>query len=234
MKYFINVDAAMFSSLINVIVADNHPVVVMGVVGLLKGQDGICLTSTAGSIDELIKSLAGSPCDVLICDFKFDAEPTRDGTRLIEFILKKYPKIKIIIFTAREELSVVRRVLEMGVAGFIGKSSVTPGALPCAVRAVYSGGIYLDQKVSRMLGGKLYGSKSPAHIYQKSPLTTKEYDVVRKVVRGMSLTDIAKEVNRSIKTISTQKIRAMEKLGAKSDIELGERFKEMWGSDMDD
>ncbi len=214
---------------INVIVADDHPIVLVGIRRMLDGLPDIQIVATAGTTEELVAVLTRHTCDVLICDFTFNTDASQDGIRLIERLLHLHPSVRIILLTVHEELMLVQRVLEMGVAGFIGKSSSTLEGLPLAIRAVYGGGLYLDPAISRMLSDRLLRKSPEARVGNPLSLTKKEFEVVRLLVRGMSVTDIARETGRSIKTISTQKVRALKKLGARNDSELGERFRDLWG-----
>ncbi|WP_175813677.1 response regulator transcription factor [Burkholderia contaminans] len=211
------------------IVADDHPIVLVGIRRMLDGLPDIQIVATAGTTEELVAVLTRHTCDVLICDFTFNTDASQDGIRLIERLLHLHPSVRIILLTVHEELMLVQRVLEMGVAGFIGKSSSTLEGLPLAIRAVYGGGLYLDPAISRMLSDRLLRKSPEARVGNPLSLTKKEFEVVRLLVRGMSVTDIARETGRSIKTISTQKVRALKKLGARNDSELGERFRDLWG-----
>ncbi len=222
---------------IDVVIADDHPVVVAGIRKMLENVDDISVVATAGDVESLMRTLEKHPCDVLVCDFTFDSDGAQDGMRLMERLLKHFPKLRIILLTVHEDLLLVQHVLSLGVAGFIGKSSRTLETLPVAVRTVHSGSVYLDPEISGTLVNHLISrppngtAASGTETAISQALTKREFEVVRRLVKGMSVSDIARETHRSIKTVSTQKIRAMEKLGARNDIELGTRFRMLEGDE---
>jgi two-component system capsular synthesis response regulator RcsB len=202
----------------------------MGIKKILDGITGIRVISTARSVDELFSALAKGGCDVLICDFTFDDNISKDGIPLIERLLCCYPSVKIILLTVREELVLVRRVLAMGVKGFIGKSSSTLEGLPVGIRAVFSGGVYLDPAISRMLSQRFLASEKKVGGGRFLALSKREFEVVSQFAKGKSVSDIARETGRSVKTVSTQKARAMEKLEVSNDVELVDRIRALGAS----
>ncbi|KVK98973.1 response regulator transcription factor [Burkholderia ubonensis] len=216
---------------INLIVADEHPVVVMGILKTLEGTDDIRVVATAADVEGLLSALANHSCDVLVCEFGFSHDGARDGLRLMERLIQQFPALKIILLTVYEDLALVRHVVTIGVAGFIGKSSETLDALPMAIRAVKAGGTYLDPAITRTLANRLLQESRRGDTGRHQTLTRREFEVVRQLVKGMSVSEIARETNRSVKTVSTQKIRAMGKLGARNDVELGTRFRNLAGEE---
>ncbi|WP_322074688.1 response regulator transcription factor [Burkholderia cepacia] len=209
--------------LIRVAIADDHPVVVLGIRKMLDREDGIHVVATAGTVDAVIEGLDATDCDVLVCDYAFHGAD--DGLRLLERLRTRYPRLRIILLTMHDDTALIRRVLSIGVAGFFGKSSASLDALPNAIRAVYAGATYLDPATAEKLESTAQGRAPGQHTYTPPILTRAEFEVVRQLVKGMSVTEIAQETHRSIKTISTQKMRAMDKLGARNDVELGDRFR---------
>ncbi|WP_322074689.1 response regulator transcription factor [Burkholderia cepacia] len=214
--------------IINVIIADDHPVVVLGTRKMLEHAPDIHIAASVSDIAALDEALATHACDVLICDFTFSDDGARDGMNLMESLRQRYPALRIILMTVHENAILVKRVLSAGVAGFIGKSTAQLEALPMAVRIVQRGGVYLDPAISAMVAAGDNARGTDTHTRcRDGMLTEREFEVVRQLVKGMSVSDIARETNRSIKTVSTQKMRAMDKLGARSDVELGMLFRKL-------
>ncbi|PCE27087.1 hypothetical protein BWP39_09890 [Paraburkholderia acidicola] len=209
---------------IDVVIADDHPVLVFGVRTLLENAPGIRVVATAVDIAGLLTILDNQPCDVLVCDFTFADEGAQDGMHLIAHLLRTYPRMKIVLLTAHEDLMLIRHVLTMGVAGFIGKSKAKLESLPVAVHKVYSGGIYLAPEIKTLLAEAGNAGGGGTSTDERATLTKREFDVVHKLLKGMSVSEIARETGRSIKTISSQKMSAMQKLGARNDAELAIMF----------
>jgi two-component system, NarL family, captular synthesis response regulator RcsB len=210
------------------VVADDHPVVALGISKVLEGHPRIRLVKAATSISELIEILQNNACDVLICDYSFvdDCEP--DGMQLLERIRRLYPDVRIVVLTANDSLAVVRRAMHLRVAGFVSKLSHDFAALPEVIERVMRGERYLDPHTSKMVIQRMLDSEDNSRVQPSAQLTAREMEVMRLFASNMSVTDIAKHTNRSLKTISTQKNKAMIKLGARNDVELVNAFKQLY------
>ncbi|EWC50301.1 hypothetical protein XAR_2730 [Xanthomonas citri pv. glycines str. 8ra] len=118
----------------------------------------------------------------------------------------------------------VSAALELGAAGFIGKSRADFSNLANAVRSVAAGRIYLPSNLSSTLLAARYHKSGTSGINKLSP---KEISVARMTSNGLTIAEIAARLNRSPKTISNQKVAAMKKLGAKNDVELAALLQEL-------
>ncbi|WP_169708827.1 response regulator transcription factor [Trinickia terrae] len=212
----------------NVVVADDHPVVAMGIGKVLEGRPDIRLVAAAASISELLETLQTKPCDILICDYSFAGDIEPDGMQLLERVRGLYPGLKIVVLTVNDSLAVVRRIMSLRVAGFVSKSSRDFHALPEVIERVMRGERYIDSHTSKMVVQRMLDSEDTSRAQASAQLTAREMEVVRMFASNMSVTDIAKHTNRSLKTISTQKSKAMIKLGASNDIELVNAFKQLY------
>lgn len=212
----------------NIIVADDHPVVVMGISRMLDEIPNFHLVAAATTIAELFKVLGQLPCDILICDYSFEDDEEPDGLQLLERIRRLYPDVKIILLTAHDDLIIVQRAMHLGIAGFLSKVSSDFSTLPTVISRVLGGERYLDPDTSKMLVQHMVTNSLPAQTLTTVQLTAREMEVVRLFARGMSVTDIAQHTNRSVKTISTQKAKAMLKLGAENDVELVKAFNQLF------
>ncbi|WP_164721260.1 response regulator transcription factor [Burkholderia stagnalis] len=205
---------------IRVIVADDHPVVLMGIRKVLEVETNIDLIATVGSLDELRTVLEVHACDVLVCDYAFDDDIAHDGMRLIARLKRTYPGVRIVMLTVHDDLTLVRRLLAAGVSGFISKSSSALMSLALAIRTVHQGDLYIDPKVAHMLMSEHIKSISNRSTPRKTTLSNREYEAVRLISLGMTISEIARQTCRSVKTVSTQKASAMKKLGVHNDVEL--------------
>lgn len=212
----------------NIVVADDHPVVVLGISKMLDDAKDLHLVAAATTISELFASLAQVPCDVLICDYSFEDDEEPDGLLLLERIRRLYPDIKIILLTSHDDLVIVQRAMHIGIAGFLSKSSGDFSDLPAVTARVLNGERYLDPDTSKMLVQHMMSNNLKTQTLSTTELTARELEVVRMFARGMSVTDIAQHTDRSVKTISTQKKKAMLKLGAENDVELVNAFNKLF------
>lgn len=205
---------------VNIIVADDHPVVVMGISMMLSAASDFHLGATATTIAGLFAQLEAANFDVLICDYSFEDDEEPDGMLLLERIRRFYPQLNIILLTSHDDLMIVQRAMQLGVAGFLSKVSEELSQLPDVIRRVQNGERFLDAKTSKLMIDNMIANQTSRKTLVSSELTSRELEVLRLFSRGMSVTDISQHTSRSVKTISTQKKRAMIKLGANNDIEL--------------
>lgn len=214
----------------NVIVADDHPVVALGVCQMLEGVEHLHLVAATTTISELFEALAQVPCDVLICDYSFEDDDEPDGALLLKRIRRLYPDLKIIVLTGHDDVVIMQLTVEIGISGFLSKSSRDFSALPAVITRVLQGEKYLDPDTSKVLVQHMMMNNLTPQSLTTTQLTARELEVLRMFSRGMSVTDIAQHTNRSVKTISTQKKKAMLKLGAVNDVELVKAFNQLYST----
>ncbi|CNK99825.1 transcriptional regulator RcsB [Yersinia mollaretii] len=209
----------MLNTDVRVIIADDHPIVQLGVAKILEAESDIQVVGVAGTVEDLLKMLKITHCDVLVCDYAFRKDPEPDGMALLQKIRRYYPAINIILLTSYDSVVIVREVLQIGVRAFVSKSSQDLDHLADIVRRVIKGEQCVDHKTSQELISYMLEAPSSGKTGMLM-LSPREMEVVRLFSDGMTVTEIAQYTRRSLKTISTQKKSAMDKLGVKSDSEL--------------
>lgn len=106
---------------ITVGVADDHPIVVLGVLHLLQSSPDIEVIFTTERIEDLLRLLVERPVDVLLCDYEFKDDPHADGLRLLQDARGVAPNTRIIVFSSHVSPYLVSSAMEAGASGFIGK-----------------------------------------------------------------------------------------------------------------
>lgn len=205
---------------VSVILADDHPVVVLGLQEIISQTSTCQVVATAGSVSEMMSALRRNSCDLLICDYAFDNGTDADGIRMIERVRRAYPGVKIILLTAFENKLLARRLMLRGVNAFVGKRSDGVEILPKIIETIFENERYLSMRPfirQNKEGRVLTGGEATV---MKDDLTFREWEVMRLLERGANVIEIARRMNRSSKTISAQKISAMKKLEVKNDVEL--------------
>lgn len=210
-----------------VVVADDHLVVVMGITKVLESEPDVYSVATATSISGLMQVLQEAPCDVLVCDYSFDGDTEPDGLQLLERIRRLYPGVKIILLTAHDDVMIVQQALRLGVVGFLSKVSDEFASLSSVIDSILAGKIYLDPKTSEQMVRHMVANQTSDGSPSAAGLSPREMEVLRLFARGMTVTEIAQYTNRSLKTISTQKKSAMNKLGVRNDVELLNAFRQL-------
>ncbi|MBN3846958.1 response regulator transcription factor [Paraburkholderia sp. Ac-20342] len=194
---------------ISLIIADDHPALIMGVKHELADFHTISIVGTANNSTETFELLAKKHCDVLVTDYIMPGGNFGDGMAMLMFLRRLYPSLKIIVFTSIDNHAMVAEMVKIGVHSVLSKAD-TLGHLVSAIHSVYAGATYFSPKFrSATLIGQAF-----------SKLTRREAEVMRLYMSGVSINEIAAQFNRSKQTISSQKTSAMRKLGIKRDVEL--------------
>jgi two-component system capsular synthesis response regulator RcsB len=201
---------------VRVVVADDHPVILFGAEHALLKFPGIQVVARARQSTELIKVLQTVPCDVLVTDLAMPGGQYGDGLPLIGYLRRNFPTLPIVVLTMLENAALLKRLSELGVTSVVNKADDL-SHIGLAVQHVSRNLEYMSPSVKASLDTLRMnaGGKSDEVILSK-----RELEVVRLFVSGMTIKEISEQLNRSIKTISTQKNTAMRKLGIDRDSEL--------------
>jgi two-component system, NarL family, captular synthesis response regulator RcsB len=206
----------MNSPIIRVILADDHPVILEGVRYELEKSSMISVVATARNSTELMDALAETPCDVLVSDYVMPGGAHGDGLTLYSLIQEQYPNVRLVVLSVMENPEVLRLLLRKENCVICSKADPITH-LAHAVRAAYGNVRYLSPRIAAISAALKPGTRGSA---AGSPLTRRELEVVRLFVSGMKVTEIARLLHRSKKTISTQKSLAMLKLNIERDADL--------------
>lgn len=198
---------------IKAVIADDHPVVLVGLREMIQRDTRFELVGEAVSSSQLIKLLVSNQLDLVITDFNMPGDDLYgDGLQLIEYIIEHFPAVKILVLTMVSNQLIISRLLEMGVAGVIAKNHIHE-EIGKALNALANDRPYVApsvQAMSVLANAKVIDARF-------SNLSPREVEVLRLFVTGSTVSEIAKLLNRSVKTVSTQKISAMHKLEVLTD-----------------
>ncbi|MDI9237939.1 response regulator transcription factor [Lysobacter sp. LF1] len=200
---------------LRIVLADDHPIVANGARQLLAQDPTLQVVSVANSPDELLQMLDQAPCDLVVTDFSMPGGNAPDGLAMLGLLRRRWPDLAIIVLTRIENPAVLRSIRDTGVRGLINKTDAL-SELPHAVHAVAHGRTYIGRAARQLLESAATGLQTAA----SAALSPREAEVLRLFASGMSVKDISKQLNRSAKTISNQKLAAMDKLGIKTDLEI--------------
>ena len=151
--------------------------------------------------------------DVAVLDITM---PGRSGLEVLREIKKSKPKLPVLVLSMHPENQFAVRVLKRGAAGYMTKESAS-AELVGAVRKVLAGGRYVSNSLAEKLATYL------ANDNQKPPqelLSDREFQVLRLIASGKIVSEIARELSLSVKTISTYRTRILEKMGLRNNAEL--------------
>jgi two-component system capsular synthesis response regulator RcsB len=201
---------------LRIVVADDHPVILFGAEHALLKFPGLQVVGRARQSTELVKMLQTSACDVLVTDLAMPGGQYGDGLQLIGYLRRNFPNLPIVVLTMLENAALLKRLSELGVTSVVNKSDDL-SHIGLAVQHVSRNLEYMSPLVKASLDALRMNSGGKR---DEVMLSKRELEVVRLFVSGMTIKEISEQLNRSIKTISTQKNTAMRKLGIDRDSEL--------------
>lgn len=200
----------------NVVIADDHPIVLLGVRELVERDERFEVVGEALCSAGLIALLEQQPVDIVITDYNMPGDsPYGDGLKLVEYLKRHFPHLQILILTMISNHMILTRLQELGVVGVIQKSQLHI-EIQIALKSIAEHASYRSLEPA-----KTSVIESITAIDERfSTLSPKEFEILRLFIAGKSVSDIARSQNRSAKTISAQKISAMRKLEVTSDQDL--------------
>jgi two-component system capsular synthesis response regulator RcsB len=201
---------------IKVMLADDHPGMVAGVQHALAEVSTIALVGAAANSTELVALLDRTPCDVVVSDYSMPAGDFGDGAALFGLLQRRYPQLKLVVLTMLDNAAVLHTLVTLGVGGIVSKSDALAHLIP-AIHAAHTGGKYYSPSANTVIQSIDWNRRGRN---PESVLSQRESEVVRLYASGLTINEIAERLHRSKKTISTQKAKAMEKLGIEREVDL--------------
>lgn len=202
-----NILSASAEKPLRIILADDHPIFLIGLRVVLEQDNCAEVVAQASSPDELLEVLKRYQSDVLVTDFMMPDEHHNDGLRLLQKIRRDVPELPIIVVTMLNNAGLFRAILELNVQGLLSKASVA-GELPAAIASVQRKHVYIADSV-RMIMLEAIEHETAGRV---KPLSPRELEVIRLLAAGLTVGEIATQLSRSKQTVSAQKINAMRKL----------------------
>ena len=200
--------------MINIIIVDDHAVVRKGLKQIIEDAPDMIVTDEASSGLELIEKARENRYDVVLLDISM---PGKDGLDTLKELKIEKPDLPVLIFTVYPEEQYALRVLKAGAAGYINKEC-GPEELIEAIRKVSQGRKYISSDLGELLASNLDSASQKS--MQHESLSDREFQVMCLIASGKTVKEIARDLFLSINTISTYRIRILEKMNMKSNAEL--------------
>ena len=195
-----------------ILVADDHAIIRDGLKKILADTDDLEVVGEAGDGSATLQKVRERDWDLVILDLSM---PGRNVIELIKMMKDERPKLKILVFSMHPEDQYAVRTIRAGASGYLSKEENSDLFIP-AIRRVAGGGMFISPKVAELLAQDVSHKTAPTH----ATLSNREFEVLIRIVRGMSLTEISKEFSLSIKTISTHKTHILTKLSLNNQADL--------------
>ncbi len=188
--------------MIRVVVADDHPIVRAGLVGLLDAADGIDVVGAASDGVEVVDLVEKERPDVVLMDMRM---PRRDGDEATAMLRQSVPATRVIVLTTYESDDVIMRAIAAGASGYLLKAA-PEAELIAGIRAVAAGEVALAPSVARVLVGQ--AGRAP----EVPTLTPREIEVLSHVAQGLSNREIGVRLHLGEATVKTHLLKAFAKL----------------------
>jgi DNA-binding NarL/FixJ family response regulator len=195
-----------------ILLVDDHAVVRRGVRAILEDRLAGIDVNEASTGEEALARL-DERLDAIVLDLSM---PGRSGFDLLAEIKHRQPKVPVLIMSLHAEDQYAVRALRAGAAGYLTKSAA-PEQLVAAVTKIMRGGRYVSDMVAERLAAEATGM--PAE-NRHDRLSDREFDVMRGIASGNSVSEIAAHMHLSVKTVSTYRTRLLDKMGMTNNAEL--------------
>jgi two-component system invasion response regulator UvrY len=203
-----------------ILLVDDHAVVRKGMKAILEdGLPGVTIAEAVNGEQALstidAACAADTPFDAVVLDLSM---PGRSGIDLLAEIKHRHAKVPVLIMSLHPEEQFAVRALQAGAAGYLTKAAASDQLLGAVVK-VARGGRYVSEALADRLAGDVGGKRSASSVPHER-LSDREFEVMRGIASGSSVSAIAEEMHLSVKTVSTYRARLLEKMGMSSNAEL--------------
>ncbi len=199
--------------MLRILIADDHTVVRKGLRQILQDEFPASEIDEVPDAEELIKKVMSEHWDVVVSDLSM---PGRSGLDALQQIKLSHPDLPVLILSIHPEEQYALRALKSGASGYLSKDTA-PDELVKAVQKVLLGKKYISQAIAEKLANSF---SSDAEINPHESLSDREFDVMKLLANGKSVSDIAEMLSLSVTTVSTYRARVMLKMNLKSNSDL--------------
>lgn len=204
--------------MINVIVADDHPIVREGLKQILEAEADIRVGAEAGSGPELLDRLSsflrrGTSVDAVVMDVSM---PGRGAAETLKRVKELQPDVGVLVLSMYAPEHYAIRLIKSGASAYLTKE-VAPDLLVSAVRIIAAGKHFLTPDVAELIACQLLAPLSEA---EHQRLSDREYDIFCKLASGLTVKEIADRLYISSKTVSTYRRRILSKMSIKRNADM--------------
>ena len=196
-----------------ILIADDHEIVRQGIRALLEEQPDLEVGGEAATAPEVLERVRERSWDLLVLDLGM---PGGEGVETLRRIRSAAPDLPVVILSVHPEDQLARRLLKAGARGYVQKDAASE-SLVAAIRRVLRGDRYVSPALASRLAADLEEER-PERPHET--LSDREFQVLRLLGEGKSVSGIADELALSVKTVSTYKTRLLEKMEMETSAEL--------------
>lgn len=199
--------------MLRILIADDHSVVRKGLRQILLDEFPTAKIEEVADAEELIKKVMHDKWDVVVSDLSM---PGRSGLDALQQIKLSFPQLPVLILSIHPEEQYALRALKSGASGYLSKDTA-PDELVKAVQKVLLGKKYISQSIAEKLADNF---SSDTTLFPHESLSDREFDVMKLLANGKSVSEIADMLSLSVTTVSTYRARIMVKMNLRSNSDL--------------
>lgn len=199
--------------MLRILIADDHTVVRKGLKQILLDEFPSAVIEEVADAEELIKKVLSAKWDIVISDVSM---PGRSGLDALQQIKLSFPDLPVLILSIHPEEQYALRALKSGASGYLSKDTAAV-ELVNAVKKVLLGKRYISQAIAERLANSFSAGTT---LNTHESLSDREFDVMKLLANGKSVSEIAELLSLSVTTVSTYRARVMIKMNLKSNSDL--------------
>lgn len=199
--------------MIKVLVADDFPIIREGIRQILEDTKDIRVSSEAADGQEVLDKVNRNNVDVVLLDVSM---PGKGGLETLKEIKSLNPKVPVLMLSMHPEEQYAVRAMKAAAAGYITKAR-THDELVQAIRRVAGGRKYISESLAEALP-QMIGTQMEQPLYKA--LSDREFEVLRKIASGFTVSEIARQLGLNVKTVSTYRSRLLKKMNIRNNAQL--------------
>ena len=196
-----------------ILIADDHTIVRKGIKQILMEEFIEAEIEEVADGNEMLHKIRSEKFDIVISDITM---PGRSGLESLKQVKEEFPKLPVLILSMHSEDQYAIRVLKAGASGYLTKDSA-PEELVKAVKQILSTGRYISPVVAEKLAENI-NQNSSEELHES--LSDREFEVLKMIGSGKTVSEIAQILSLSVNTISTYRVRILEKTKLHSNSEV--------------
>lgn len=202
----------------HILLADDHELILSSLKSLINSEENLKVTGTFATGRTLIEAIDNEIPDLCIIDLNM---PGLTGLETAEILLKKHESLKILILTMHKEHSLIKKMMQIGIKGYVPKSCDRDEFI-FAIQQVLKGKTYFSSiAIEKVIDAETHKNELNDHDLTKiASLSKREMEIIHYLCQGFSNKQIGKELNISYKTIGNHRANIMQKMDVHNIVEL--------------
>jgi DNA-binding NarL/FixJ family response regulator len=202
----------------NILIADDHPAVRMGIVSLLKHKPNLKVIGQVGNSNEISKYLTSIKTDLLILDLNM---PGQDYSVMIPYIHQNFPDVKVMVFSGYYDTDLEKRLKKLGVDGFVTKNIHPSRVLDFIIEVVDGNKCFISDEMAEKANlEKQVSDRFKDNFCKRLGISKREQEILTLISKGMTSQTIGKALFISKYTVETHRKNILRKLDMNSSTEL--------------